>query len=94
MTDFSDPTFWVPTLVAVVALAFAVFEWWRGREDRAIAKAMFAVVKSLRKDLSEVSKSLPSANQAEIRRREEFEWKKLRDLAKVGSWLYDRLTEE
>ena len=75
-------------------MAFGILEWKRSKENRAVADAMFDTVKSMRNDLKKVAESLPAATQAELRKSQEFEWRKLKDFAKAGSWLWDRLTED
>ena len=83
MSSLTDPTFLIPTIIAVAGFVLA-YEWKGRKQERRIAQALFEEVKSLKSELQK---------QGGLKK-EEFEWKRLRDLAKAGSWLYDRLTEE
>ena len=96
MTDFSDPAFWVPTLVGAVAIIIATIGVWREIQDRKLSKAAFDLLRTMRKEVREPrhSQTTQIVSQQELRKRDELEWKKLKDVAKALGWVWDRMNEE
>ncbi len=98
MTDFSDPAFYLPVLLGVVAVLVAGYALWRQLQDRKISKATFDLLRTMRKELqskpSGVTAGTGLAAQQELRKRDALEWKKLKDVAKAIGWVWDRMNEE
>ncbi len=95
MTDFSDPSFYLPVLLGIVAVVLAGYAVWRQKQDRNVSKATFDLLRTMRKELRPVptgATGIPS--QQELRKRDELEWKKLKDVAKALGWVWDRMNEE
>jgi uncharacterized membrane protein YccC len=102
MTDFSDPSFYLPVLIGVIAVVIAGFALWRQVQDRSVAKASFNLLRTMRKELRTAPTTQPGitptsqqaiVSQAELRRRDALEWKKLKDVAKALGWVWDRMNE-
>src|SRR5206468_1721661 len=100
MTDFSDPSFYLPVVLGIVAVVFAGYALWRQKQDRSVAKATFNLLRTMRKEL----RNAPTAQtgitpqqgilpQQELRKRDALEWKKLKDVAKAIGWVWDRMNE-
>jgi hypothetical protein len=103
MTDFSDPSFYLPFILGVVAVLLAGYAVWRQKQDRSVAKATFNLLRTMRKELQSSPPSQPAitptpkqaiVSQAELRRRDALEWKKLKDIAKALGWVWDRMNED
>src|SRR2546422_9648956 len=104
MTDFSDPSFYLPVILGIVAVVLAGFALWRQKQDRSVAKATFNLLRTMRKELRTTATTQPAGitptpqqaivSQAELRRRDALEWKKLKDVAKAIGWVWDRMNEE
>jgi uncharacterized membrane protein YccC len=102
MADFSDPSFYLPVLIGVIAVVIAGFALWRQVQDRSVAKASFNLLRTMRKELRTAPTTQPGitptsqqaiVSQAELRRRDALEWKKLKDVAKALGWVWDRMNE-
>jgi hypothetical protein len=95
MTDFSDPGFYVPVFLGVVAVGIASYALWRQLQDRKINKATFDLLRTMRKEFRPATTAGTGiASQSELRRRDELEWKKLKDVAKAIGWVWDRMNED
>ncbi len=103
MTDFSDPSFYLPLIVGIVAVVLAGYALWRQKQDRSVAKATFNLLRTMRKELQNAPTTQPAitptpkqaiVSQAELRRRDALEWKKLKDVAKALGWVWDRMNED
>ena|SRR3989442_8692051 len=96
MTDFSDPGFYLPVLLGIIAVVLAGWALWRQKRDRSISKATFDLLRTMRKELQSKQAGVTTglAAQQELRKREELEWKKLKDVAKAIGWWLDRTDEE
>ena len=95
MTDFADPSFYAPLVLGIVAVLFAGYALWRQVQDRRISKATFDLLRTMRKELWPLQVgSSGIASQAELRKRDALEWKKLKDVAKAVGWVWDRMSEE
>ena len=60
---------------------------------------MLDIIKTMRKELKEVRQSpnivfSDASSQLELRKREQMEWNRLKDVAKAVGWVWDRLSEE
>lgn len=102
MTDFSDPSFYLPVILGIVAVLIAGYALWRQKQDRSVAKATFNLLRTMRKELRTAPAAQPTiiptpkqatVSQAELRRRDALEWKKLKDVAKALGWVWDRMNE-
>ncbi len=96
MTDFSDPAFSVPVVLGIIAVVLAGWALWRQKQDRSISKAVFDLLRTMRKELQskQTGTTTGLAAQQELRKREELEWKKLRDVAKAIGWWLDRTSDD
>jgi uncharacterized membrane protein YccC len=101
MTDFSDPSFYLPVILGVVAVMLAGYALWRQKQDRSVAKATFNLLRTMRKELRSAPTTQPGitpqqaiVSQAELRKRDALEWKKLKDVAKALGWVWDRMNED
>jgi hypothetical protein len=97
MIDFSDPGFYLPVLLGVVAVVLAGFAVWRQRQDRKVSKATFDLLRTMRKEIqsTQLVPAQPGIlSQQELRRRDALEWKKLKDVAKALGWVWDRMSDE
>ncbi|HZY95148.1 MAG TPA: hypothetical protein VFE98_09905 [Candidatus Bathyarchaeia archaeon] len=103
MTDFSDPSLYLPATLGVVAVMLACYALWRQKQDRGVAKATFNLLRTMRKELR-TAPTPPTGitptpqqsivSQAELRKRDALEWKKLKDVAKALGWVWDRMNED
>src|SRR5437773_4605445 len=103
MTDFSDPSFYLPVILGVVAVLLAGYALWRQNQDRSVAKATFNLLRTMRKELriapTPQTGITPTPKQSivsqqELRKRDALEWKKLKDVAKALGWVWDRMNED
>ncbi|SRR6266566_1569018 len=101
MTDFSDPSFYLPVILGIVAVMLAGYALWRQKQDRSVAKATFNLLRTMRKELRTAPAPQPGispqqaiVSQAELRKRDALEWKKLKDVAKALGWVWDRMNED
>ncbi len=103
MTDFSDPSFYLPLIVGIVAVVLAGYALWRQKQDRSVSKATFNLLRTMRKELQSIpptqqaitpTPKQPVVSQAELRKRDALEWKKLKDIAKALGWVWDRMNED
>ena len=99
VVSLTDPTFLVPTIIAVGALVVSVAEIRRERKDREISRAMLDLIKTMREDLKRVQQPIYAQSpgilsESELRKREALQWQKLKDVAKAVGWIWDRLEED
>lgn len=103
VTDFLDPSFYLPVLVGIIAVVIAGFALWRQVQDRSVAKATFNLLRTMRKEVRPAptpqtgitpTQGQGIVSQAELRRRDALEWKKLKDVAKAIGWVWDRMNED
>src|SRR5207253_994638 len=96
MTDFSDPSFYLPVVLGIVAVVLAGWAVWRQKQDRIISRATLDLLRTMRKELQskQTGATTGLAAQEELRKREQLEWRKLRDVAKAIGWGLDRTSEE
>ena len=103
MTDFSDTSLYLPIILGIVAVVLAAYALWRQKQDRSVAKATFNLLRTMRKELQSAPTTQPAitptpkqaiVSQAELRRRDALEWKKLKDVAKALGWVWDRMNED
>jgi hypothetical protein len=99
VTDFSDPAFWMPLLVGIVAVVFGGVALWRQVKDRRVSKATLDLLQTMRKEIREPRPTQTgiisqSSSAQELRKREDLEWKKLKDVAKAIGWVWDRMNEK
>jgi hypothetical protein len=103
MTDFSDPSLYLPVILGVVAVLLAGYALWRQKQDRSVAKATFNLLRTMRKELQSAPPTQQAitptpkqliVSQAELRRRDALEWKKLKDIAKALGWVWDRMNDD
>ena len=101
MTDFSDPSFYPPLVLGVIALVLAGYALWRQKQDRSVAKATFNLLRTMRKEIrtapttpTGITPQQAIVSQQELRKRDALEWKKLKDVAKAIGWVWDRMNED
>ena len=94
MTDFSDPGFTIPALLGTIAIVVGAVGLWREIQDRRRSKAAFDLLRTMRREVREPRQTKQIVSQQELRRRDELEWKKLKDVAKALGWVWDRMNEE
>ena len=100
MMDFTDPAFWVPALIGIVAVILAAVAIWRQVQDRKVAKASLDLLKTMRKEIrlgrtpQTGQQSTAIASQTEARKQEALQWKKLTDIAKGIGWFLDSMGEQ
>jgi len=88
MTDFSDPGFTIPALLGIVAIVVGAIGLWREIQDRKLSKAAFDLLRTMRREVREPRQTTQIVSQQELRRRDELEWKKLKDVAKALGWVW------
>src|SRR5207245_10124843 len=103
MTDFSDPSFYLPVILGIVAVVLAGFALWRQKQDRSVAKATFNLLRTMRKELRTTPPTQPAGitpapqqaivSQAELRRRDALEWKKLKNVANAIGWVWECMND-
>jgi hypothetical protein len=84
MTDFSDPSFYLPVILGIVAVVLAGFALWRQKKELRTSPTPQPGITPQQGILS----------QQELRKRDALEWKKLKDVAKALGWVWDRMNEE
>ncbi len=101
MTDFSDPSFYLPVILGIFAVVLAGYALLRQKQDRGVAKATFNLLRTMRKELRTsptpkqgITPQQAILSQQELRKRDALEWKKLKDIAKALGWVWDRMNEE
>src|SRR5437870_13268956 len=99
MTDFTDPSFTIPVILGILAVLLAGYALWRQKQDRSVAKATFDLLRTMRKELRPTpaqsgGTGTAITSQQELRKREQLEWRKLRDVAKAIGWVWDRMGED
>src|SRR5213594_570963 len=99
MTVFSDPAFYLPVVLGIIAVVIAGYALWRQLQDRSVSKATFDLLRTMRKELRPAQPGVTgmtsqSSSPLELRKREQLEWKKLKDVAKAIGWVWDRMNED
>ena len=98
MADLSDPTFWIPTFISIIALIL-VYVDMRGRQtsDREASKVMFGLITTMREELQLLRQQIGSAGltsqQALLQKKEQAQWKRLIDIAKGFAWVWKEWKE-
>ena len=96
MADLLDPTFWVPAIISVVGLILVYLDMRRRQtSDREASKIMFDLIATMRQELQLIKQQIGSSGitsqQSLLQRKEQAEWKRLTDLAKGISWLWQEM---
>ena len=99
MANLSDPTFWIPTIISLIAvLLFYVDTRRRQKADREAGETMVSLIRTMGKELDlikqQIGQSGMTKQQIALQKNEELDWKKLKDIAKGVGWIFDRLNED
>lgn len=77
LADLSDPTFWIPTLISLVAVVLFYIDMRRREEkDREASHVMLDLIRTMRKELKvmRVQKGIGNVTQQELLKKEQMDW--------------------
>jgi hypothetical protein len=110
MNNLSDPSFWIPTAIALSAVVLAYFDLRRKQQqDRMTAqqtiktsRQTISLLATLIQEMelmrvSALSSQLSNQQtkqQALLQKKEQDEWNRLKDVGKAIGWILDRAEED
>jgi hypothetical protein len=103
MANLYDPTFWIPTVISLVAVVLAYMDIRRRQtQDRIASQATLSFIATLKRELQLVRNQLAQgfvsnellAQQRLAQKREQDAWNRLVDIAKGIGWFMDRMDFE
>jgi hypothetical protein len=97
MVDLSDPTFWIPTVISIIAVIITLIEVRHAMKQEKLSKTMLDLVNDMRKELRifrvQANKSSLSSEELKkqqlLLREQEQKWKQVNDLAKGFKWFVE-----
>src|SRR5579872_6586383 len=99
MADLTDPTFWIPTIISIIAISVSYLDVRRRQHsDREATEALLALIKTMKEELDLLEKQSTDrtdlSKAALLQKQEEANWRKLRDIGKGVKWFLDALGDE
>ena len=102
-SDLSDPTFWIPTVISIVAVVlFYVDMRWRLKQEQAASISMLGLISAMREELQlfreQLSKGKLTSEELErqklLQGKQEHQWRIARDFFKGIGRLLERSEDE
>lgn len=91
ISDLSDPTFWIPTIISLIAvILFYIDMRSRLKQEEDASKSMLDLINIMKDELQlfreQMNKGKPSSEELErqklLQRQEELKWREARDIIK------------